>query len=265
MTDPLRSTDVPDEGPGAGRPPPDLATCQAQLLELQREFEGFTYAVAHDLRAPLRAITGFLEALSDDHLQQLPPAGQAYLLRAVDCSCRAQRMVDTLLRLNRLARQPLERRPTPLADLVNNARREVGRDVAGRDLVWQIAELPVVVADRLMVQDALVQLLGNAIKFTRPQPRAVIEVFATRGGEETAFAVRDNGVGFNAARAEHLGQPFARFHGQQDFEGVGSGLAIAERIFRKHGGRLWAEAQEGRGATIYFTLGAEALPAGATG
>lgn len=262
MTDPLRSADVPNEVPEALRPPADLATCQAQLAELQREFEGFTYAVAHDLRAPLRAITGFLEALSDDHLQQLPPAAQTYLMRAVDCSCRAQRMVDTLLRLNRIARQPLDRRPTPLADLVNNARREAGREAAGRELVWRIAELPVVVVDRLMVQDALVQLLDNAIKFTRARPRGEIEVFATRLGDETAFAVRDNGVGFNAARAENLGQPFARFHGQQDFEGVGAGLAIAAKIFRKHAGRLWAEAQDGRGATLYFTLGAAALSDG---
>lgn len=257
-------TDVPppDEPPRL-RPPAslgsELAACRSELEQVRREFDGFTYAVAHDLRAPLRAVTGFLEALREDHVQGLPPPAQAYLQRAIDSALRSQGMVDVLLRLSRLGREPLELAAIPLADLVREVRQELIREVSGREIEWRIGPLPTVYADRGLIREAIGQLLANAVKFTRPQPRAVIEIFTAENGQPPVIVVRDNGAGFNAARAaEHLFMPFARFHAQQEFEGMGAGLAIVDRIVRKHGGRLWAESTEGTGATFSFTLGAAA-------
>ncbi len=250
----------PTPEPVPPAPPPDveLAACRARLAALQREMDAFTYAVAHDLRAPLRAVTGFLDALREDHSRDLPPAGQSYLLRAIEVSARAQRMLEALLRLNRLAQQPLDRRPTPLGEIADQVRREAMRAAAGRDVRWQVGALPEVFADRRLLHEALGQLVANALKFTRNCPCATIELRVEEGAQGQVFSVRDNGAGFNAAAAANLGEPFARFHGQQEFDGIGAGLAITLRILRRHGGRLWAESREGEGATFYFTLASEA-------
>lgn len=238
-----------------------LEACRSELERLRREFDGFSYAVAHDLRAPLRAVTGFLEALQEDHAGELTTPARGYLQRAIDSAIRSQRMVEVLLQLSRLGRQALEAAPTPLGDLVEDVRRELALEAPGRDIEWRIGPLPVVDADGRLLREALRCLLENAVKFTRRQPRAVIEVASTSGPSLPVVTIRDNGTGFNAARAEHLFQPFARYHSQQDFEGLGAGLAIAESVVRKHGGRLWVESEEGRGAAFHFTLGAEESPA----
>jgi len=254
MTPTPRPSDDANPPPSAGSPASDLAALQRELAQLQAEFDGFTYAVAHDLRAPLRAVTGFLQAITDDYLGHLPAPAQAYLQRAVESSSRAQRMLEALLRLSRLGRHPVERAATPLAELVAAARHEVMREAPGRDVTWRIGPLPVVACDRRLAQEAITQLLANAVKFTRRQPNALVEVFVEPDTTPPVLVVRDNGAGFNAARAEHLFMPFARFHGQQDFEGLGAGLAIADKIIRQHGGRLWVESEEGQGATFRFTL-----------
>ena len=236
----------------------EFAACRLELERLQGEFDGFSYAVAHDLRAPLRAVAGFLEALSEDYIHQLPAPAQAYLKRAIESANRSQRMVDTLLRLSRIGRVPLELAATSLTEVVEQVRHELMRDVSGREIEWRLGLLPTVVCDRLLCHEAIGQLLANALKFTRDQPHAVIEVFVRDAGPPPVLAVRDNGAGFNAARAEHLFAPFARFHAPQAFEGIGGGLAIADKIVRRHGGRLWAESEDGRGATFNFTLSAAA-------
>lgn len=260
MTEPSPSN--PDAGPA---PPAsvsgDLAACQRELARLQREFDGFTYAVAHDLRAPLRAVAGFLEALNDDYVRHLPAPAQAYLQRARDSAHRSQRMVDALLRLSRIGAEPMDRVATPLATLVDEVRQELTRGVVGREIEWRIGPLPTLKCDRRLCHEALGHLLANAIKFTGSQPRARIEVFGQEGSEPPVLIVRDNGVGFNAARAEHLFMPFARFHPQQAFEGIGAGLAIAAKIVRRHGGRIWAESEEGHGATFRVTLASAATEA----
>jgi light-regulated signal transduction histidine kinase (bacteriophytochrome) len=260
MTPTPHSDQEPGPQPQPAAPASDLANLQSELARLQQEFDGFTYAVAHDLRAPLRAVTGFLQAITDDYFGHLPAPAQAYFQRAIDSSSRAQRMLEALLRLSRLGRQPLARAATPLAEIVAAARQEIMREAAGREVEWRIGELPVLACDGRLVHEALGHLLRNAVKFTRRQPHAIIEVFADPATIPPVIAVRDNGVGFNAARAEHLGMPFARFHGQQDFEGLGVGLAITDKIVRKHGGRLWVESAEGQGATVRFTLEAGSEP-----
>lgn len=254
MTSPSRSSEDPDPQPQSAPPASELAAAQGELAQLQAEFDGFTYAVAHDLRAPLRAVTGFLQAITDDYVGHLPAPAQAYLQRAVDASDRAQRMLEALLRLSRLGRHPVELAATAVAEIVAAARLEVMHEAPGRRVEWQIGPLPVLACDRVLMHEAVAQLLANAVKFTRRQPNAVIEVFVEPDTTPPVIVVRDNGAGFNAARAELLFMPFARFHGQQDFEGLGVGLAIADKIIRKHGGRLWAESEEGRGATFRFTL-----------
>lgn len=233
-----------------------LAACRLELERLQAEFDRFSYAVAHDLRAPLRAVAGFLEALNEDYVRELPAPAQAYLQRAIESARRSQRMVDTLLRLSRIGREPLELAATPLTEVVEQVRHELMRDVSGREIEWRLGLLPTVACDRLLCHEAMSQLLANALKFTRDQPNAVIEVFVRDAGSPPVIAVRDNGIGFNAARAEHLFMPFARFHAQQAFEGIGAGLAITDKIVRRHGGRMWAESEEGQGATFNFTLSA---------
>jgi len=238
--------------------PDELAACRRELAHLQREFDGFNYAVAHDLRAPLRAVAGFLEALNDDYVRHLPAPAQAYLQRALDSAQRSQRMVDALLRLSRIGSEPLERVATPLATLVDEVRQELMRDVVGREIEWRIGPLPTLPCDRRLCHEAFGHLLANAIKFTGGQPCARIEVFVQEGSEPPVLVVRDNGVGFNAARAEHLFMPFARFHPQQAFEGIGAGLAIAAKIVRRHGGRIWADSEEGHGATFHVTLASAA-------
>ena len=253
------SRSKPDAGPASPAAlPGDLAACRRELAHLQREFDGLNYAVAHDLRAPLRAVAGFLEALNDDYVRHLPEPGQAYLRRALDSAHRSQRMVDALLRLSRIGGEPLERVATPLATLVDEVRLELMRNVGGREIEWRIGPLPTLTCDRRLCHEAFGQLLANAIKFTVSQPRTVIEVFVRDGSEPPVLVVRDNGVGFNAARAEHLFMPFARFHPHQAFEGIGAGLAIAAKIVRRHGGRIWAESEEGRGATFNVTLASAA-------
>lgn len=249
-----RSTDDPNPPPQPSELAAELSATRRELAQVRGEFDGFTYAVAHDLRAPLRAVSGFLQAISDDYLGHLPAPAQAYLQRAIDSSNRAQRMLEVLLRLSRLGRHPIERTMTPLAEIVSAVRQELMRESPGRAVEWQIGHLPVLACDRVLVAEALGHLLANAVKFTRRQPNAVIEVFMEPDTSPPVIVVRDNGAGFNAARAEHLFEPFARFHGQQDFEGLGAGLAITDKIIRKHGGRLWIESEESRGATVRLTL-----------
>lgn len=255
MTPPSRSKDAAE----SDRPAPvpaDLAACGRELERLQRELDGFNYAVAHDLRAPLRAVVGFLEALNEDHVRHLPAPAQAYLQRALDSASRSQRMVDALLQLSRVGRQPLDLVATPLTAVVDDVRQELMRTVPGREIEWRIGSLPTLRCDRRLCHEAFGHLLVNAIKFTAGQPRAVVEVFAQEGTVPPVLVVRDNGVGFNAARAEHLFMPFARFHPPQAFEGIGAGLALAAKIVHRHGGRIGVESEEGGGASFHFTLSA---------
>ncbi|MBL9210608.1 MAG: hypothetical protein JNL92_09055 [Opitutaceae bacterium] len=255
MTPPTRA---PAEA-GSGPPDPvtaELAACRRELEQLQRDFDGFNYAVAHDLRAPLRAVGGFLDALNEDYVRHLPAPAQAYLQRARDSTGRAQRMLDALLQLSRLGRQRLEQEVTSLSTLADEVRQELMRDAAERVIEWRTGPLPTVTCDRRLCHELFAQLFANAIKFTAGQPRAVIEVFVREGTIPPVVVVRDNGVGFNAARAEHLFMPFARFHPPQAFEGIGAGLALAAKIVRRHGGQIGVESVEGGGATFHFTLSA---------
>jgi light-regulated signal transduction histidine kinase (bacteriophytochrome) len=170
-------------------------------------------------------------------------------------------LVDDLLNLSRLSRKDMAPQKVVLAELVEAARAELEPDLAGRNISWQIGELPTALGDPFLLKQVFVNLLANAIKFTRVRESAIIEVAQQAAGGETIILVRDNGVGFNMKYAEKLFGVFQRLHSPEQFEGSGVGLATVQRIIHKHGGRIWAESEPDHGACFYFTVGARPISA----
>lgn len=226
----------------------------SELAESNREMEAFTYSVAHDLRAPLRHMQAFSAMLAEDLGQQLPPAARESLGEIVGSSRDMAQMVDDLLDLARVGRQPLSLQVTSVAALVQETLRDLRQEIGDRAIEWQIGELPYVECDAGLVKQVLFNLLSNAVKYTRPRKAPRIEVGQLASEKELAIFVRDNGVGFNMQHAGKLFGVFQRLHRREDFEGTGVGLATVQRIVYKHGGRVWAEAKLNEGATFYFTL-----------
>lgn len=233
----------------------------AELADANRELEAFTYSVSHDLRAPLRHIDGFSRLLLEAHAAGSPEQVRHYLDRIRDAIRKMGALVDGLLDLSRLARKEISLRVTALNPLVEELLADLKPETKGREIEWRIGPLPFVECDPALMKQVFANLLSNAVKFSRPRERAVIEVGAlSREGQAPVVFVRDNGVGFSLSHAHKLFGVFQRLHRTEDFEGTGIGLATVQRIIHRHGGRLWAEAEVGRGATFYFTLGPEANP-----
>ena len=226
----------------------------AQLEAVNRELESFTYSVAHDLRAPLRHIQGFADALIEDCAERLDAAARGYLNRIVESTRRMDQLINDLLGLAHVGRQELSIQPVDLNALVQDVVRDMAHETGGRNIEWRLGSLPVVECDPGLIKLVYYNLLSNAVKYTRPRDPAVIEVGETTvDGERTLF-IRDNGVGFNMKYAHKLFGVFERLHRREDFEGTGVGLATVQRIIHKHGGRIRAEAEIDKGATFYFTL-----------
>jgi light-regulated signal transduction histidine kinase (bacteriophytochrome) len=226
----------------------------AELEEINKEAEAFSYSVSHDLRAPLRHLDGFSRILQQEFGAKLPDEAQHYLDRIRGAATRMSELLDDLVQLSRIGRQVPERQRCSLRAIVDEARMEVLRDSNGRKIVWQIYSLPEVDADPLLLRQALANLLSNAVKFTRQQRAAVIEIGSLEENGMNVVFVRDNGTGFDPRYADKLFGVFQRLHGQDEFEGTGVGLAAVQRIIHKHQGRVWAESQPGQGATFYFSL-----------
>ncbi len=240
----------------------------AELEAANRELESFAYSVSHDLRAPLRAIDGFVRAVLEDHGARLPPEGQAHLERVRHAAQRMGRLIDDLLMLSRVTRREMVRRPVDLSALAREVASELAEREPGRRMTVRIAPGMRAEGDPSLLRLLLENLLGNAWKYTRPCPDAVIEVGCEQGpgGGGMVYFVRDNGVGFDMRYAERLFAPFQRLHRDDEFEGTGVGLATVQRIVHRHGGRVWAEAEPGRGAIFRFTLAPDRCPrAGAGG
>jgi light-regulated signal transduction histidine kinase (bacteriophytochrome) len=233
-----------------------VADRTSELAAAYQELEAFTYSVSHDLRAPLRHVTGFAQMLAEETGGLLSPTARDYLERIQQRAVQMGAMVDDLLKLARLGRQPLHSRLTPLTEIVGAVIAELESEVAGRLVEWQVRELPVVACDPGLLGVVFTNLLSNAVKYTRPRAPAVIEVGETTRDGERAFFVKDNGVGFEMKYADRLFGVFQRLHRKEEFEGTGVGLATVQRIIHKHGGRIWAEATPDRGASFYFTLNA---------
>ncbi len=226
----------------------------AQLEAANQELEAFAYSVSHDLRAPLRGIDGWSLALAEDFGGKLDPQARRYLERVRSEARHMDQLIDDLLELSRVARAPLSRGPVDLAAMAADIAARLCEAQPGRPL--EVAIQPDLPArgDARLLEVALTNLLGNAFKFSGKRAGARIEFGRTELAGLAVFYVRDNGAGFDMAHAASLFRAFQRLHSASEYPGTGVGLAIVKRIVERHGGRIWAEAQAGRGATFYFTL-----------
>ena len=226
-----------------------------------KELEAFSYSVSHDLRAPLRAIDGFSRILLEDHIAHLPADAQRYLHAVRNNSQQMGRLIDDLLTFARLSRQPLSKQLVRPADLVQQCVEELRAEQQGRRVEMAIGDLPACQADPALLKQVWLNLISNALKYTRKQEMAFIAVGCQEQDSATAYFVRDNGVGFDMRYADKLFGVFQRLHRAEEYAGTGVGLAIVQRIIHRHGGRVWAEAAVNHGATFYFTLQGAALHA----
>jgi signal transduction histidine kinase len=232
----------------------------AELAALNKELDAFSYSVSHDLRAPLRAVDGFSAILEKDHGGALGEEGRR-LLGVVRSGARQMgQLIEDLLAFARLGRQPLTTSRVDLDDLASQTIADLRRVPDGRNIEFAVSGLGAVDADPALLRQVLVNLLGNAIKYSRGRDPAVVEMGCRRdiAGEDAVYFVTDNGAGFDMRHASRLFGVFKRLHTAQEFEGTGVGLAIVHKIIARHGGRVWAEAAPGAGATFYFTLGRRA-------
>jgi len=226
----------------------------AQLAYANRELEAFSYSVSHDLRAPLRAIDGYVRMLIEDGGDRLDPESRRRLGVVSASANKMGKLIDDLLSFSRLTRKEMEQAPIDMGDLAASVVQEVREVNPGRTVLVTVGALPRVLGDHSMMRQAWLNLVANAFKFTRHTPDARVELGATREGDDVTFFVRDNGVGFDMQYAHKLFGVFQRLHSESEFEGTGVGLALVQRIIHRHGGRIWAEAEEGKGATFLFSL-----------
>jgi light-regulated signal transduction histidine kinase (bacteriophytochrome) len=236
----------------------ELAEAKAELVDelksKNEELEAFSYSVSHDLRAPLRGIDGFSQALLEDYSDRLDETGQNYLRRIRAGAQRMAALIDDMLQLSRVNRAQIDRERVDVSGLAQAVAEELGRQNPGHEVAVHIQPELIANADRGLMRILLENLLGNAWKFTARAADARIEFRADITDTETVFLVKDNGAGFDMAHAGALFQPFQRLHSEADFPGTGIGLATVRRIVDRHGGRIWAEGTVGRGATVFFTV-----------
>ena len=227
----------------------------AQLEAANKELEAFSYSVSHDLRAPLRSIDGFSQALLEDCRDALDERGTEYLRRVRAATQRMGGLIDDLLGLSRVTRAEMHREPVSLSEMARSAAEEMKRVQPERSVEFVIQDGLVAEGDGRLLRVVLENLLGNALKFSAPHPSARIE-FGSRKQPDgrVAYFVRDDGVGFDMTYADKLFGAFQRLHSSAEFMGSGIGLASVQRIVHRHGGRVWAEGAVERGATFYFTV-----------
>lgn len=225
-----------------------------ELEEAVKELESFSYSVSHDLRAPLRHMQGYAEMLRPER-DRLSGEARRYLDSIGRAAARMSRLIDDLLAFSRVGRSEMAVHPVGLNEVVTGVIESLEAETRGRNLVWKVAELPAVVGNRPMLVQLMANLLGNAVKYTRPREPGEIEIGWTGEGEDRIIVfVRDNGVGFDMRYASKLFGVFQRLHRSDEFEGTGIGLAIVRRVAHRHGGRVWAESVPDKGSTFYFTL-----------
>ncbi len=231
----------------------------AELETANKELEAFAYSVSHDLRAPLRHLDGFVRLLLKREAKRLDPTSTRYVGIISESAQKMDQLIDDLLAFSRTGRTEMRSQPVDLNKLVSSVQQKIMAMEKDRDIMWEIEPLPTVEADPSLLRQVWVNLLSNAIKYTAPHPEAHIEI-GTRPGnleqedDEIILFVRDNGVGFEPQYSHKLFGVFKRLHSQEEFEGNGIGLALVSRIINRHGGRVWAESEVGKGATFYFTL-----------
>jgi signal transduction histidine kinase len=225
-----------------------------ELEAANRELEAFSYSVSHDLRAPLRAMDGFTRILVEEEIGALSVRGQRFLGLVRENAGQMGHLVDDLLAFSRLGRQSIRKQIVDPAVLVRQVLEDLEAERAGRQVEIVMTGLNASEGDPVLLKQVWANLLANALKFTRDRESARIEIGSNGAGSETVYSVRDNGVGFDMRYADKLFGVFQRLHRAEEYAGTGVGLAIVQRIVLRHGGRVWAEAEEGKGATFYFTI-----------
>jgi PAS domain S-box-containing protein len=232
-----------------------LARRSTELEATNRELEAFAYSVSHDLRAPLRHMSGYAELLQKKASSALEEKGNRYLTMILESAKRMGDLIDDLLAFSRIGRVETQMTLVNLDQLLKEVLSELRQDTKGRDIEWGIEKLPVCHADRSMIRIVLVNLLSNAVKFTRRQPHAKIDIGCADGNkDEIVLFVRDNGAGFDMKYVNKLFGVFQRLHHADAFEGTGIGLATVQRIVHRHGGKVWADGLVDGGASFYFSV-----------
>lgn len=226
----------------------------SQLAAANRELESFSYSVSHDLRAPLRAITGFSNLLWEDHKEHLDEEARRKLGIIRGQADHMGALIDDLLRFSRLGRKSMEPSLIDMAELANSTLERLEQDAASDQLEFHVGKLPPAIADRNLMQQVWINLLSNAVKFSSRTEKPVVEVGAIVGEEENVYYVRDNGAGFDPRYQDKLFGVFQRLHDSSEFSGTGVGLALVHRIVTRHGGRVWADGRPGEGATFHFSV-----------
>lgn len=225
-----------------------------QLEAANRELEAFSYSVSHDLRAPLRAVDGFSQAVLEDYGPQLPEEAMRFLQRIRAGTQKMGKLIDDLLTFSRMSRLPAKKEPIASALLVQSALEDLESLRQDREVEIRIADLPVCQGDPALLRQVWVNLLANALKYTSKREHALIEIGSGTENGAMTFFIRDNGAGFDMRYVDKLFGIFQRLHRAEDYQGTGVGLATVQRIIHRHGGRVWAEAAVDRGATFFFTL-----------
>jgi PAS domain S-box-containing protein len=232
----------------------ELGKRSAELEASNKELEAFAYSISHDLRAPLRHVVGYTELLQKHAASTLDEKSRRYMTTIMDSAKRMGNLIDDLLSFSRIARTETRRTTVSLEQLVKEVRDEMQPETSGREIAWRIGALPDLYGDRSMLRLALVNLISNAVKFTRKRPRAEIEIGSLERSDAVTVFVKDNGVGFDMKYVNKLFGVFQRLHQPEAFEGTGIGLATVQRIIHRHGGRVWAEAFVDRGATFFISI-----------
>ncbi|MDJ0763682.1 MAG: response regulator [Myxococcota bacterium] len=226
----------------------------AELETTNQELESFSYSVSHDLRAPLRSIDGFSQALLEDKGDQLDDEGKSYLCRICKSASHMSRLIDDMLQLSRMTRAPMNREQMDLSGLARGIFDELKNREPTRAVECLVQSGLHVKGDLVLLRAVMENLIGNAWKFTSKQAAARIELGAKEHQGAPLFYLRDNGAGFDMKYADQLFTPFQRLHSTEEYAGTGIGLATVRRILKRHGGQIWAEAEKGHGATFFFTL-----------
>jgi PAS domain S-box-containing protein len=226
----------------------------AELESAITELDAFSYSVSHDLRRPLRAVNGFTSILMQRHASALTPEGRGLLQRVLNSAQNMGQLIDDLLAFSRLGRQSLQKRPVLPTVVARSALAELAQELDGRAVEVMIGELPACEADPALLRQVYINLLSNALKFTRQANDPLIHVGSRQTGDGVEYFVKDNGAGFDMRYVHKLFGVFQRLHRAEDYEGTGVGLALVQRIVHRHGGRIWADAAPDKGATFFFTL-----------
>ncbi len=235
----------------------DLTEVRARMAEVQaanKDLESFTTSVSHDLRAPLRAISRYSQLLLEDYGPKLEPECRGYLGIIVKRAQMMGQLIDDLLAFSKLGRQAMVKSTVSMAEVARAAIETLEDQSSGRQVRFVLGELAACEGDSALLKQVWINLLANALKFTRSRPEAVIEIDSHDEAGETVYRVKDNGAGFDMIDVDKLFKVFQRLHRAEEYEGTGVGLAIVARIVERHGGRVWASCEPGQGANFYFTL-----------